>query len=203
MDIMPNPSNDEIRYKILEVLYKIASKGTDWRVKRSYLMSKLNFDEKLIDFNLLYLDSRKLAEVVGTSRTNWEVVRITGKGIDVYEHKLDFASQYPFIKIAIQNIDGPVYGGAVQAIDSKVDINERISKSFNNAYSIVNSDASLSDEKKTEIRGNLKELEEEVKAEKPDESKVRRLWDWIKNNAQWVVPTIKEIIEDILKALSG
>ena len=89
------------------------------------MLSKLNLDEKLIDFNLLYLDSRKLAQVVLIRSNNWDEVRITGKGIDVYEHKLDFASQYPFIKIAIQNIDAPVYGGAVQAVDSKVDINER------------------------------------------------------------------------------
>ena len=203
MIIMSEISNDEIRYRILEILYKVALKGgPNWQVQRSYLNTHLRVDENLVDFNVFYLVDKDLARIRKRDR-NWETVVITGKGIDVYEHKLDFASQYPFIKIAIQKIDGPVFGSAVQAIDSKVDIKERINASFTNAYSIVKSDTSLSDEERTKIKENLKKLEAEIKAEKPDKGKVQSLWDWIKNNAQWVVPALKVIIEDILKALGS
>ena len=198
---MPEISNDEIRYKILEVLYNVASKGTDWRVKRSFLISKLKLDERLIDFNLLYLDSRKLAQVVQLRDNNWDTVRITGKGIDVYEHKLKFASQYPFIQIAIQKIDGPVYGSAVQGIDSQINLNQNIIDSFKQAYSMIELERNLSNEKKTKIKESLRELEEEIKSKTPDKSKVRRLWDWIKDNANWIVPTLKDIIENILKSV--
>jgi hypothetical protein len=198
---MPETTNDEIRYKILQVLYEIALRGTDWRVQRSYLKTKLNVDEKLIDFNVFYLDSRKLAQVVGLKDGNWGQVRITGEGIDVYEHKLQFVNQFPFMQIAIQKIDGSVYGSAVQAVDSKVSLNQRITDSFKQAYSLVESERNVSDEQKTKIEENLGELEEEIKAKNLDIGKVRRLWDWIKDNANWIVPTLKEIIEDILKTL--
>ena len=201
--IMSEISNDEIRYKILEILYKVALKGgPNWQVKRSYLKNHLSVDESLVDFNVFYLADRDLARIIKRSG-NWETVVITGEGIDVYEHKLDFASQYPFIKIAIQNIDGPVYGSAVQAVDSKLSINQRITDSFKQAYSLIELQSDLSSGEKKEIKKNLKGLEEEVKAEKPDKNKLQRLWDWVKANANWVVPTLKEIIEDILKTLGS
>ena len=201
--LMPEISNDEIRYKILEILYKVALKGgPNWQVKRSYLRNHLSVDESLVDFNVFYLADRDLARIIKRSG-NWETVVITGEGIDVYEHKLDFASQYPFIKIAIQNIDGPVYGSAVQAVDSKLSINQRITDSFKQAYSLIELQSDLSSGEKKEIKKNLKGLEEEVKAEKPDKNKLQRLWDWVKANANWVVPTLKEIIEDILKTLGS
>ena len=134
---------------------------------------------------------------------NWNTVKITGKGVDVYEHKLEFASQYPFIKIAIQKIDGSVYGSAVQAVDSQVSVKERITDSFKQAYSLVEMQRNLSEGEKANIKENLEGLEEEIKAEKPDKSKVQRLWDWIKGNANWVVPTLKGIIEDIIKTLGS
>ena len=201
--IMSEISNDEIRYKILEILYKVALKGgPNWQVKRSYLKNHLSVDESLVDFNVFYLADRDLARIIKRSG-NWETVVITGEGIDVYEHKLDFASQYPFIKIAIQNIDGPVYGSAVQAVDSKLSINQRITDSFKQAYSLIELQSDLSSGEKKEIKKNLKGLEEEVKAEKPDKNKLQRLWDWVKANANWVVPTLKGVIEDILKTLGS
>ena len=197
---MPEISNDIIRYKILEILYKIALRGgSKWEVERSYLIHKLNIAENIIDFNVWYLHDRKLAKVVDFNSDEWATLLILAEGIDVYEHKSDFSSQYPFIKIAIQNIDGSVYGNAVQAIDSQINLNQKITDSFKQAYSIVELESNLSDEQKTEIKDNLEKLEEEIKAKKPDRRKVRRLWSWIKDNAKWIIPTLKDIIEEILK----
>ena len=165
------------------------------------LKHKVNVDEKLIDFNVLYLDGRKLAQVVGIRGGNWDQVRITGEGIDVYEHKMKFVNQHPFLQIAIQKIDGSVYGSAVQASNSKVSLNQKITDSFKQAYSLVESERNVSDEQKIKIEENLRELEEEIAARNPDEGKLRRLWNRIKDNANWVVPTLKEIVEDILKTL--
>ena len=196
---MPEISNDEIRYKILEILYKIALRGgSKWEVERSYLIHKLNLAENLIDFNIWYLHDRKLAKVTNFA-DEWETVVILSEGVDVYEHKSDFASKYPFIKIAIQKIDGSVYGNAIQSIDSQISLNQKITDSFKKAYTIVELERSISDEKKIEVKDNLEKLEEEIKAKKPDRSKVRRLWSWIKDNVKWIVPTLKDIIEEILK----
>lgn len=204
MLIMPKLSNDEIRYKILEILYKVASKsGSNWQVLRSYLIGHLKINENLVDFNVFYLADRDLARIMKYRGGNWEIVVITGKGIDVYEHKVDFVSQYPFIKIAVQKIDGTVYGGAVQGIDSQIDLNQKITDSFRMAYDLVEIERNIADEQKTEIRRSLGELEEEIKSKKPDRDKVRRLWDWIKENANWVIPTLREIIEDILEAMGS
>ncbi len=194
---MPEISNDEVRYKILQVLYETATKSADWRVQRSYLKTKLNLDEKQIDFNLLYLDSRKLAQVTEARDSNWEQVRITGKGIDVYEHKLKFVDRYPFIQVAIQNIEGAVSGNAVQSM-STVNITQ-ITDAFNNAFSIVKSEPNVPEEKRKEVIRNLEALQEELKKEKPNLSKAKAIWTWLKNNANWIVPTLKDIVETILK----
>ena len=201
---MATPSNDEIRYKILEILHRTAYRGgSHWEVKRSYLKNHLKVGDNQLDFNVWYLHDRGLAEVKKISKGNWETVVIKGKGIDVFEHKSQFAEQYPFIQIAVQRIEGPVYGNAIQAVGSKVSINERITASFKQGYSLVELQRNLSEDKKTKIKENLEELEEEVKTEKPDKSKVQRLWDWVKANASWVVPTLREIIEDIIKTLGN
>jgi hypothetical protein len=197
---MPEISNDEIRYKILEVLYKIALReGSDWKVKRPYLKNKLKIDQHLIDFNVKYLNDRGLARIIVWSGRNWDSAVITAKGIDVYEHKSDFANQYPFMKVAIQNIGGNVYGSAVQSVDSQISFDQRIIDSFKQAYSLVELEKNVSEEQKIKIKDKLGELEEEIKSGSPDKSKVHRLWFWIKDNASWAVPALMEIIEIVLK----
>jgi hypothetical protein len=40
-------------------------------------------------------------------------------------------------------------------------------------------------------------LEEEDKKEKPDESKVHKSLDWLKVNANWIIPTIIDLFKNI------
>jgi hypothetical protein len=62
---------------------------------------------------------------------------------------------------------------------------------------------------KTEIPSDLKEkvnaeltsLEQELVKKEPDVGKIQKTWNWLKENASWVVPIISTTIIEGLKAI--
>jgi hypothetical protein len=97
------PSHDEIRFSILTILYKKAEKTpSNATVSREQLGEILGVEDNKIDFNLEYLERKKLIDrpqlFQGSSKLS---ARITADGIDVIEHKEENQKQFPFISATI------------------------------------------------------------------------------------------------------
>jgi hypothetical protein len=196
---MSETTNDSVRLKILEILYKKAAEGTSWTVEREEMKQQLPIAENKLDFNMLYLHERKLAKIRRSDSCSWQVAKITGKGIDVFENKPRFAEELPFIRSAIQKPGGEVYDNTVAAVQSEVDLYQQVSSAFEQAYEQVKK-AEIAPEKKQEITTNLKALEKELPKEKPNKNKVNAIWEWLRGNADVIVPTITEIVTKILNS---
>jgi len=54
-----------------------------------------------------------------------------------------------------------------------------------------------------ETTRNLDSLQQELMKEEPDVGRVQRLWKWLKRNADWVVPTLTEVVIEGLRRAVG
>ena len=195
---MPETTNDSVRLRILEILYEKATEGTDWAVEREEMKQLLPISENQLDFNVFYLHEKKLANIRRTDRSSWQAAKITGKGIDVIEHKPQFADDLPFIQATIQET-GDVHESAVQIVQSEVNFSQQVTSSFEQAYEQVK-EAEVSPEKKQEINANLKALEKELAKEKPNKNKINAIREWLKANADSIAPAIAESVTKRLTA---
>jgi len=188
-------SHDETRLLILEMLYKTAENRPEHPyLNRENFLSELNVRARHIDFNIDYLTQNGLIERQRFMGPPKYMVKITDYGIDVIENKKRYVGQYPFLNLNIQEFHGPVYGQAVQIVESH-DINiQQISGAFNEARKIISSLADMSEDLKKEALEHLDILEIEVKNKEPDIDTLTRSWRWLKRNARWVVPTLVTII---------
>jgi hypothetical protein len=193
---MSEGTNDPIRHRILEILYGKATQGTDWRVTREELRRLLLIEDKLIDFNVFCLNEVKLAQIREIQGHNWSTVIITAKSIDVIENKQNFSDEYPFIKTTIMQIQGDVNAPIIQATDSQVNFSQQVNDAFKQAYRIVENKIDVQSEQKEDIKKNLKVLEEELQNKEADLGKVQKAWTWIERNANWLVPTLTQVISD-------
>jgi len=201
---MPSAENDEIRHRILEILHKAAQENPEAvGVDRKRMLELLQTTKEKMDFNMLYLEEKDLVELHKVYGSLWEVANITAFGTDVVENKTKYGGQFPFVQTTIQEIHGNVYGPAVQAVQSNVNINQQISDVFKKAQDMVDSRTGLSEALKNEIRENLKLLEGELKNRKPDAGKIQRTWEWLKNNANWIVPTLTQVVLEGTKIALG
>jgi len=99
-----------------------------------------------------------------------------------------------------QEIHGDVYGNVVQAKDSQVAI-QQINDAFKEARSLTEAKTDISPDLKKEVKETLLALEEELKRKEPDAGKIQKSWQWLKRNANWVVPSLTQIIIEAVKSL--
>ena len=192
-----------VRYKILEILYNKASlAGTNWNVNRKEIIKSLAFEEKEIDFNIFYLFDKGLAKMITHSGNNWVIATITSKGIDVIEHKQKFVEDFPFIQVAIQEINAPIYGNAIQAVNSQVNFNQRVEDVFKKAHNRLEKE-DINDVQKEEVKENLNRLKKELKKKDKDAGKIQKLYKRLKKNASWVTPILVQIVLEGLKIAMG
>ena len=199
MKNMFETTNDSVRLKILEILYKRATEGANWTVEREEMRQQLPIAENRLDFNMLYLHEKKLANIRRSNSCSWQVAKITGKGIDVFENKPRFAEELPFIRRAVQEPGEGVCDSTVAAVQSEVGLYQQVSNAFEQAYEQVKK-AEIAPERKQEITINLKALEKELLKEEPNKNKVNAIWEWLRGNADVIVPTITEIVTKILNS---
>ena len=191
--------NDQIRFNILEILYEdYFNNPGDIGKNKNEMQKSLALSENLLDSNILYLKEKGLIQLVSIIGSLWEFAKITAFGIDVVEQKERYREQFPFIMV--QQIHGNVYGNVVQAKDSHVTIQE-ISKAFQEASSLTEAKTDIPPDLKKEVKETLLTLEEEVKKKEPDAGKIQKFWQWLKRNANWVVPSLTSIITDVIKSL--
>jgi hypothetical protein len=192
---MSSLSDDHIRHMMLEVLHKAAKEApTSVGLSRDKMKDVLQIPENKLDFNMFYLRDKQLVRLYQAMGTPWESAEITAYGIDVVEDKEKYKDKFPFIQTTIQEIHGDVYAPVIQAVNSQVNFSQQITDAFKQAYNMVETKGELPPEEKEEIKKNLKLLEEELKNKEPDAGKIQGLLRWLKQNANWVVPTIIQVI---------
>ena len=202
---MSSPSDDEIRHAILELLLKAAKDNTTAAgMNKEQVCENLQIPDERIEFNMNYLEQKRLVARSGFMGPPYWFASITAFGIDVVEQKERFAAEFPFIQVTIQHIGGNVYGPAVQAVNSQVTFNQQVTDAFKRAYNIVENKTDATADQKEEIKKNLKALEEELETKEADAGKIQKVWKWIQRNANWLVPTLSQVVIEGTKiALTG
>ena len=200
---MPQISHDEIRHRILEILYRYAQQNpSSFGLGREAILEVLKIPEETVHFNMLYLEEKglvRLSTVIG----GWLQARITAFGIDVVENKARFSEEFPFIKTTIQEIHGDVYGDVVQAIKSQVTFEQQVTNVFQQARDMIKVRENIRPTLKEEIMKHVNLLEKELKRKEPDAGRIQRLWKWLRRNASWVVPTLAHVVLEGLKTALG
>ena len=162
----------------------------------------LQIPEKQMDFNMFYLKEKRLVSLFEVIES-WIYARITAFGIDVIERKEKYLEEFPFIQTAIQEIHGDVYGTVVQAVESQVSFNQQVDTVFQQARKITETRTDIKASLREEVKKHLNLLEEELKRKEPDAGKIQTLWKWLKRNANWVVPTLTQVVLEGLKIALG
>jgi hypothetical protein len=197
-------SDDQVRLNILrELLQEAKENPGSLGMDRTELKDKLNVPEKQMDFNMLYLEEKRLVKLIGYMGVIWSNAKITAFGIDVITHKEQFASQFPFLKISIQQINAPVQGNVIQAVDSTIIFNQQVSNAFREAYNKVDAKTDIPTEKKQEIKDELKVLEEELLKEEKDAGRIQKAWDLLRRNANWLAPILTTVVLEGIKIALG
>lgn len=203
---MSAATNDQLRYRMLEILYKFAQKNTgSLGLDRGSMRGLLQVPDNVMDFNISYLEEKRLIRLFLAGGEPWMSAEITAYGVDVIEHQDSFKTQLPFIQTNIQNIQGNVNAPVIQAVGgSQVTFDQQVINAFSLANTIVEDKTGLSGEQKEEIKNYLRQLQEELGSKEPDVGKIQRLWNWLKQNANWIVPTLATVVlEETKKAMGG
>jgi len=190
--------NDEVRYRILQILYDYYHENpTGVGFSRKPMFDLLNVQENLMDANMLYLEEKRLVRIHGSMAYAWNWAKIKAFGIDVIENKEKYKNRFPFINV--QQIHGDVYGNVVQAGgDSHVTI-VQIDEAFQRARDLTEAKADISEELKKNVEDNLTTLKEEIKKDELELGKIQKIWKWLKETASWVVPILKDIILKVME----
>ena len=156
-------TNDQIRLAILELLHEAAEKEPRGiGLSNHDLAMRLQIPLNKVDLKNRYLQEKRLIHFHAvTSDGNWE--SISANGMDVVEHKKNYASQYPFVNVTIQQVNGNNYGAMAQTVNSTVtNFSQQVTDSFSRAKGQVEARTELSSEAKQEVLEHLKQLEVEV-----------------------------------------
>jgi hypothetical protein len=201
---MTSLSNEQIRRMILEILYEEAKTNpTSQGVNRDEMKKILQIPEKDLDFNVFYLKEKGLIELFQCLGKPWEFAKINAYGIDVVENKEKYRTKFPFIYATIQEIHGNIYGQVVQAVASQLTFSQRVDDAFKQAYQLIDMKTEIQSELRGEIKKRVKLLEEELRNPEPNLSKIQELWKWLKQNANWIIPTLTQIVLEVVKIAFG
>jgi hypothetical protein len=196
-------TEDQVRHLILEILYNQEKENPSSFTDRQTMQKMLNVPEKQIDFNMIYLAQKSLVHLELAGGAPWYCAEITAFGIDVIEQKEKYQSQFSFINATV-NVQGDNYGNIAQAVGaSAINFNQQVSDAFKKAYEVIEGKTDIASEQKEEIKKNAKMLEEELKKEKLDAGRIQQLWNWLQQNASWIVPTLAPIVMEGIKMAFG
>ena len=89
-------------------------------------------------------------------------------------------------------------------VNVKIQVNYRkvtiknIDESFQKATNLIKERRDVSKDFKREIQKNLNSIKEELKKSEPEIGKVKKTLHWLKNNANWIIPVIVNVVSDFL-----
>jgi Mn-dependent DtxR family transcriptional regulator len=182
-------TNQEIRFKILKLLYGKEKKSPRRGLGDSDLMEELGISKEELNFNINYLEEKgwvRLDKTFGGFTAN-----ITAEGIDLVEDENGLKSAFPKLNLIIQN-------GQVNIA------NQESSNNITNV-SIINYEDILRQVDQLpnadEVRPHVQTIQEEdgKPEDQRDKNKIIQAWDFIKQNA----PTIAQLLLPIIKKLLG
>jgi len=196
---MSSITHDKIRHQILVILYKVAQEKPEQKhLGKDAIQQILVVTREQLDFNILYLKEKGLVRLQSVM-SGWLSAEITAFGIDVVENKERYGDEFPFIRATIQTIQGDVYGTVVQAVESQVSFTQQVTDVFQQARKITETKTDIPESLREEIKNYLSLLEEELKRKEPDVGKIQTFWKSLKRNANWVIPTLTQIVLEGLK----
>lgn len=200
---MTSSSSAEIRHELLQFLYSFAQANPSFSFPRNLLQRLFQIPKNKMDFNMLYLEQKRLVKLLKSMGSLWDSAEITALGIDVVEDKDKFGQQFPFIQTTIQEIYGDVHGTVVQAVQSQVSFNQQVTNTFKEARTLVDKKENVPSDLKKDIKRRLNLLEEELGKTEPDVGRMQKSWKWLKRNANWVVPTLTKVVLEGIKLAFG
>jgi hypothetical protein len=95
---MESLTNEEIRNRILEILYKNAKEEIGgWGIDRYAMLDILQVSEGDMDSNMLYLSRFGLVSIKESIHVLWHWAKISDFGINVYENKEKYTEEFLFL----------------------------------------------------------------------------------------------------------
>jgi len=95
---MASITREEVRRRILEILYKLTKEGSSvYGVYRSAVQEVLGLSERDMDEGMMYLERNNLVRLTEAPGVPWLWARITVLGKDAIENKERYAVRFPFM----------------------------------------------------------------------------------------------------------
>lgn len=75
----------------------------------------------------------------------------------------------------------------------------QVINSFNEACRLVEATADITKSLKRKVIRKIGLLEEELRKKEPDAGRIQSIWRWLKKDADWVVPTLTQVVIEGLR----
>jgi hypothetical protein len=167
--------------------------GPPYDYETDQIEKALNIAQGTIEPDLIYLRGKGLIEelVQEGGRYVGPLIQITARGIDVVEHPEWFRGQLSINlnTVSVSHVTGSVAiaGRDVVQVTTFGDIRKTIAQN-----------AELNDQDRQEINSKLDELENELKKDQIDNSKIGQLTEFFKR-FRWLWPLLQPLILEVLK----
>ncbi|MCW4021095.1 MAG: hypothetical protein NWF14_07715 [Candidatus Bathyarchaeota archaeon] len=100
---MASITNEEIRCRVLDILYKTPMEESSvFGVHRSVIQEALKVRDRDLDYNMAYLARNNLVELIRAHDIMWLWAKITVLGRDIIENKEKYSERFPFLLSAKQ-----------------------------------------------------------------------------------------------------
>ncbi len=179
----------------MEILLETQEKDpTGFGVHRSVMKRELNISEQSMDYHMAYLAQRRLVRLTEVPNFLWLWAKITAFGMDTLENSGEQLLQPA--QTATEEALGAADG------DTKIGLIQRLADAFQRAHDLTKAKGGLSEKNEKSVLEKLNSLEEELTRKEPDAGEIQKTWKWLKENADWVEPVLREVVlESVILAL--
>jgi hypothetical protein len=188
--------NEDIRAKILEDIYNRKQKGLEIMTRPQEYADLLTIPVELAEFNIEYLIDRGLVHgqstgSIGTTKKRSFVTDLTSYGVEAVE---GLARQDLAVNFSIISIAGPVTQSQI-SVGSRITQTQMPVNTFQDLYSYL--DRSFNEAEVRELKGQLQELEEQVKADVIKPSTLTRIAEMIERLGPAAL-TLMKIVQKLI-----
>lgn len=181
-------NNDQIRRRILEVLYKRFMEDPDEPTSRDEMLDSLSdLEPQQVDSNVIYLEKSGYLEAEHTIGAAWYSAKILPKGVDLVEDKTRFDVVFnPTSNVQI--IYGPVgpviqFGGGLEVTVTGVDDLHKLIEERVKDRELVK-----------DLHLKVEKLGELLQEDTLDTSRLSEVMEFFRTHAPWLVPIVLAII---------
>ncbi len=172
--------------RILGILLEAQRRdSTGFGVHRSVMKRELGISEKSMDYHMAHLAQRGLVRLREVPNYLWLWAKITAFGIDALKDAGEQTSSFD------QPDSLEAQGDSGE--NGEVSLIQQLADAFHQARDLTEAKGGLSEEKKR-VAENLNSLEEELTRKEPDVGEIQKTWKWLKKNADWVEPVLRQVV---------